>query len=111
MPLPPLIQLAGFILRNLVPAVAAIIVAIVRVIGFLIELGVGIGKAIGRLVGFQLAMVGFVRDGVEAVIKAVASLPGRIIDLGGKMLDAGKSIMGKFLDGLKGVGSFCVGHR
>lgn len=46
----------------------------------------------------------FVVGRFQDIVGFIASIPGRIRDLGSKMLDAGKSIMGKLFDGLRSVG-------
>lgn len=46
--------------------------------------------------------------GLNAVVDLIKSVPGRIISLGGMMLDAGKSLIGKLFEGLGNVGSIVV---
>lgn len=58
-----------------------------------------IKSTIGRLIG----------DAVTGVVNAVKSLPGKITALGGRFLAAGKSIIGKFVDGLKNAGGVIQG--
>lgn len=102
--LPPLLRLAGFIISHVVPAVVSIITWVVKVVNKILDWGVAVGKAIAFLVRFQSAIIGVVRDGLGRLFQAVADLPGRIIGLGARFLSAGKSIIGKFVDGLKGAG-------
>lgn len=45
-----------------------------------------------------------VSRGAQAIVDAVRSIPGRLRDLGGMFLEAGKAIIGKFVDGLRGAG-------
>lgn len=49
--------------------------------------------------------VALFRTGVNGMVNLVAGLPGRIIALGGKFLNAGKTLIGKFFAGLKKLGS------
>lgn len=107
--LPIVIRLAGFFLANLIPAIVNTIVIIVRIIGVLVQLGVGIARAIAAVVGFGAALVRLVDTGLDAVFSAIVSLPGRIIALGGRFLSAGKSLIHSFIDGLKSAGSFASG--
>lgn len=46
-----------------------------------------------------------VRNGVGGIVDLIRSIPGKIADLGSKFLSAGKTLIGKFFDGLKAVGS------
>lgn len=102
--LPPLIRLAGFIIANVVPAVVSIITWVARVIGKVIEFGAALVNGVRKVAGFGSALVSLVTGGISKVVSAVADLPGRILALGGRMLDAGKAIIGKFVDGLKAAG-------
>lgn len=43
----------------------------------------------------------YVTDGFEKVMSTIRGIPGKIKALGGKFLDAGKTIMGKIIDGIK----------
>lgn len=80
--------------------------------------GIAIKGIFGRLwdglkrlvvAGFQ-AQVGLAKAGASSLIGLFQSIPGRILAIGGKFLDAGKSIIGKIFDGIRngagGVGSF-----
>lgn len=107
--LPPLIRLAAFILTKVIPVVVSIIAFVARFVNGLLNLAGAIGKAIGHLVEFQAMLVGKVHDAVASVVDVVAGLPGRIIALGGRMLSAGKSIIGKFVEGLKNAGGIVSG--
>lgn len=107
--LPPLIRLAAFIIANVIPAVVKIITVVLQVIGFLGRLAGAVAGGIASFGRFQAAAASLVREGIEKVLSVIASLPTRIINLGGKFLEAGESIIGKFVDGLKGVGSFASG--
>lgn len=44
------------------------------------------------------------RNGFSAVIDFIRSVPGRIADLHGRFAQAGRDLIGKFVDGLKGAG-------
>lgn len=107
--LPPLIRLIGFILSNLIPAIVGIIVIVVKVINTLLSWGAAIGTTIGRIGSFGATIVNLVTGALTRLVNAVAAVPGQILALGSKFLEAGKTIIGKFLDGLKGVGSFASG--
>lgn len=102
--LPPLIRLAGFIIANVLPAVVSIITVIANLIGALINVGKAIGGAIGWFARIVSTMTSFATRTVSSVVTAIATLPGKLIALGPKLLQAGKSVIGKFIEGLKGAG-------
>lgn len=102
--LPPLLRLAGFLISKVVPAIVSVITFIAKVVNKVLDWGAAIGKGIGFLLRFQGAIIGLVKDGLTRLFDAVASLPGRIIGLGSRFLNAGKQIIGAFVNGLKNAG-------
>ena len=103
--LPVVIRLAGFFISNVVPAIATVIGWVVKIIGKAFDFVGAIRNAIGWAANFASTMRDKVAGGVESVVSAVASLPGKIMALGGRMASAGRSIIGQFVDGLKNAGS------
>lgn len=102
--IPPLIRFAGLIISKVVPVVAKIIAFVLRFVGAALKFGgslVGAIKTVGR---FGASLVKLVSGGLTSVVRAVTGLPGRIMALGGRFLNAGKNVIGKFVDGLKGAG-------
>lgn len=79
------------------------------VIKFLVKIGSAVGGVIGDLGRFAAFLTSTVLHAVGDVLHAITGLPGSIKALGGKMLDAGKAIIGKFLDGLKHAGGAAAG--
>ena len=47
-------------------------------------------------------IIGLVSSGVSGIVSTVTALPGKIVSLGGQMLDAGKSLIGKLWEGITG---------
>lgn len=52
--------------------------------------------------------VALFRAGATQIVAGVRSIPGRLVALGGKFVDAGKTLIGKFFAGLKKLGSIGV---
>lgn len=107
--LPPLIRFAGFLLRNVVSAVLAVITIIIKAIGWLIKIGAALIKAGGFVAGFAGKVRDLATKGISTLVSAVASLPGKLLALGPKMLAAGRSIIGKFVDGMKNAAGIVSG--
>lgn len=66
-----------------------------------------------KIKGAAKAAFDFVADaaktGLDNVVGFVRDVPGKILDLAGDMKDAGKTLIEKFIDGLKQVGQFAAG--
>lgn len=111
--LPPLLKLAGFIFSRVLPAVVGIVTKVAQVISFLIKLGSAIGSAIGKLVAFQTGMVRLVQQGIDAVVRAISALPGKVLGFVSKLVGAGRELISGLLEGMgnaaKGVGGFVAG--
>lgn len=50
-----------------------------------------------------------VRDGISTIVGFIHDLPGKVRDLGGQMLDAGKAMMGKLFEGIRSAVSGVAG--
>lgn len=107
--LPPLIRLAGFIISRVIPAVVTIITKVAQFVNGLINFVGAVGRAVGAAVRFASTLQTQVNNAVRNVVSAVTGLPGKIIALGGRMLTAGKSLMGKLFDGIKAGASAAGG--
>jgi len=103
--LPPLIKLAGFIISKVIPAVVTIITKVALFVTGLINFVGAVGRAVGAAIKFAATLQTQVQKGISTVVSAVTALPGKIIALGGKMLTAGKSLMGKLFDGIRSAAS------
>jgi tape measure domain-containing protein len=107
--LPPLIRFSGFIIRKVVPVIADLIGFVVRIVKRVIQFGGALVRTGKRVARFGKAMVNLVREGISMVIDSITKLPGKIRALGGRMLDAGKAIIGKFVDGMKNAAGIVSG--
>lgn len=108
--LPPVLRFVGFIIGNLIPAIAGLIAIVVQIIAKAIELGGAVGRA-GAAVGrFAANIASTVANAVSSVVSAIASLPGKITGFVGRMLEAGKELIGGLFRGItnaaKNAGSF-----
>lgn len=66
-------------------------------------------KALGGIFsGLWDGIKQLVSNGISFVVSQITGLPGKLIALGGKFLEAGKSLMGKIFEGLKAVGKIGV---
>ena len=101
--LPPILQFAGFLLRNAVPAVAGTIGVLVKVISTLIDVGQAFINGVKKVVEFQKAVV----EKVAAVIRAVAEIPGKVSaalgDLGSYLYNKGRELIQGLIDGIKSM--------
>lgn len=107
--LPVVFRLAGFLIANLLPAIIGVITVLVRVIGVILQFVVATARGIAAAVSFGAGLVRLVQSGINLVLDAITALPGKVIALGGRMLEAGKSIIRSFINGLKSAGSFASG--
>lgn len=57
--------------------------------------------------GFDIAK-NTAKDAIDGVVGFVTDAPGRILNVGQRMFNAGKTLIGKFLSGLKNVGQFAA---
>lgn len=64
----------------------------------------GIVSAITRVINFAGTLKSKVSDGFSAIVDFIKSVPGKIRALGGFFADAGKAIIGRFVEGLKNAG-------
>jgi hypothetical protein len=99
--LPPLIKFAGFLLRNVVSAVIAVIGVLVKIVAWIIKVGSAVSGAIAWFSKFAKAVDARIRD----ALKFIASLPGKakdaLGDLGRVLFDAGKKLIQGLIDGIK----------
>lgn len=102
--LPVIIKVVAFVAGNLVPILATVISVVLRVIAVVLNLVTGFIQVIGKVGGFASALTDLISNGLNAVFNAVKELPGRLLALGGRFLEVGQAIIGKFVDGLKGAG-------
>lgn len=102
--LPIVIRLAGFFISKLVPIIATVIGWVVKIIGKVLDFAGSVRDAISTAKNFATVLRDKVVGGVTDVVTAVTELPGKIRAVGQRMFDAGKSIIGKFVDGLKETG-------
>jgi phage-related minor tail protein len=111
--LPPLIRIIGYILSKVLPIIGDLIVVFAKVVLALLNVGHGIGSFIGDIGRLAGKIAGFVTGTLGDLISAVASVPGRLIDLGKQFLSAGSSLISKLLHGMgeaaKGVGGIVSG--
>ncbi len=98
--LPPIIRLAGFILRNLVPAVVSIVAGATKAIGGLQRFGAFLGTAGAKVAEFA----GKVRQGIADAVSWVTGLPDRIkaaaTGAASWLVKAGGDVIGGFISGL-----------
>jgi len=94
--LPPVIQFVGFLVRNLIPILVQVIVFVLRFVNAILDIGAGIGRAIGSFVGFVKRLAEFQLQ----VIGFIADIPGKVLGLVKQMRDAGKDFMGGLFDGI-----------
>ena len=107
--LPPLFRIAGFIIANVVPAVVSIITWVAKFVGGLISLGKAIGSAVASFARFYTSLVTGVARAVSSVVTAIAALPGKIIGFVGRMLSAGKDLIGGLFSGITSAASSAGG--
>lgn len=103
--LPVVIRLAGLLLRTLVPVITTVIGWIAKIIGKVIQFAAALGRAAGKVAEF----VGDVKGKFGDMLSFIGGIPGKITALGGRFLDAGRAIIGKFVDGLKNAGGVVSG--
>lgn len=72
--LPPMIQFAGFLIRNLVPTIIAVITVIAKVVQGAIAIGTGVYNAGKAVVAFAKS----VGDKIGSIVGYFTGLPGRI---------------------------------
>lgn len=105
-------------IRNIISGAASAVIGVVsgfigRVVGFYASLP---GKAVGALrsLGSSLrgvfsgafsAVSSFITERINNIITNFQSIPTKITDLGSKMLEAGKSIIGKVFEGIRSAAS------
>jgi hypothetical protein len=107
--LPVVIRFAGFLIGTLFSAIGKVIGIIIRIIKFSLDFWSAVARVIGRVREFAGTLQNLAQRGLNVVLDAVSALPGKIMALGGRFLDAGKSIIGKFVDGLKNAGGVVAG--
>lgn len=107
--LPIVIKIAGFIISKWVPAFVAVITKVAQFVNGLINFVGAVGRAVAAAVRFASSLQNQVQHGIATVVSAVTALPGKIIALGGRMLEAGKKFMGKLFDGIKAGASAAGG--
>ncbi|WP_147425473.1 phage tail protein [Bailinhaonella thermotolerans] len=61
-----------------------------------------------KLIGALNSAKEVARNAMSGILTTISELPGRIASLGGKMLEAGKKLLGKLVDGLKGAGGVAL---
>lgn len=98
--LPPIIRFSVFIASKVIPVVVSIITWVAKFIGGLINLGRTIGTAIGRFAAFASALTSGVGKAVSGVVTAIANLPGKVLGFVGRMVTAGKSLIGGLFRGI-----------
>lgn len=98
---PVVLRFAGFLLRNLVPAVLGAVQALARIIGFVARFVVGIGRAVAAVARFYAA----VATKIGQAVGIVAGLPSRVLsalgDTGRFLYDSGRKLIGGLIDGIK----------
>ena len=67
------------------------------------------GLLVGLIASKWDAISGVVKAGVDKVINFVKGLPGKLLALGGAFADAGKAIIGRFVDGMKNAAGIIAG--
>ena len=111
--LPPLLKLAGLVISHVIPALVTVIVWVVKFIGWVQNLGVAITKGIVTLAKFWWALESGVAKGVAAVVSGISSLPGKVLGFVGRLVSAGRDLIGGLLRGMgdaaHGVGGFISG--
>jgi phage-related protein len=98
--LPVVIRFAGFLIRNVVGALIAVVGGIIKVVAFLIKVGAAFVKAISFAIRFQTGVVQSMKKAVEFV----AGIPGKITsalgDLKDLLLGAGRAVVQGLIDGI-----------
>lgn len=103
--LPPVIRFAGFLLSNVIPAVAAVIGVIVKIIGKVIEFGAAVVDRVKDFVKFLQGL----RDKFGEALDYVKGIPGKIegalSGLGSLLLETGKDLIRGLINGIKAMAS------
>lgn len=101
--LPPVIRFAGFLLSNVIPAVAAVIGVIVKIIGKVIEFGAAVVDRVKDFVKFLQGL----RDKFGEALDYVKGIPGKIegalSGLGSLLLETGKDLIRGLINGIKAM--------
>lgn len=98
--IPIILKIAGFILRNAVPAILGFIEAVAKIIGKLIDFGKKVAGAAQDVAGFAKK----VATKIAEVVTYFVQLPGKILsalgDLGSLLVNAGKDLIQGLIDGI-----------
>lgn len=101
--LPPLIRFAGFLIANVVPAVAGVIGIIVRIIAKIVDFGGALVTGVQKAGEFARGIGNKFADAVTWV----TGLPGRVVraigDVGRLLYEIGKDIVRGLIDGLEAM--------
>jgi phage-related protein len=103
--LPPLIRWQAFLFSKIIPVLVSVVTFIAKVINALLNLGAGIGSAIGRFAQFYASLVNGVVRAVGQVVSALSGLPGKVLGFVGNMVSAGKGLIGGLLEGMRSAAS------
>lgn len=103
--LPPVIRFAGFMIRNVVPAIATNI----RIIGKIIGVFAAFARAVGNGVNAIGKFAGAVRAKVGEALGVIKRIPGQVkgalSGAAGWLISAGKDLMRGFMDGIGSMAS------
>lgn len=101
--IPPLIRFAGFLLGNVVPAIAQVVIWAIKIIGKMFDIASAIIDAAAA--GAEFA--GKIISGIGRALTFIAGIPGKVkgalSDAGSWLLSAGADLVRGFIQGIKNM--------